>query len=44
MKRKDYQTPAMKVVKLRHRGFLLTSDPPQSAKMKDYEVKGEQTW
>ena len=45
MKRKDYQRPTMKVVKLQHHGMLMTSEQaaPNSASIQDYE-DGSFSW
>lgn len=43
MKRKDYQKPTMKVVKLQHQCHILAGSNG-SAEVQDYTVQEEQEW
>lgn len=47
MKRKDYQKPTTKIVKLRHTGMLMVSDPQQqgvNSERRSYGAAEEETW
>ena len=40
MKKKNYEKPTMKVVKLQHQSYILTG----SAGVQDYYEESEETW
>jgi hypothetical protein len=44
MKRKDYQKPAMQVVKIAHSAGLLAGSGESDADMHDYKRKDEEDW
>lgn len=43
MKRKDYQEPTIKVVKLQHSGMLMASESGQAG-VQNYTVEDSQDW
>ena len=44
MKRKNYERPTMKVVKLQHHGMLMTSGEGVGAQRSSYGAAQESTW
>ena len=44
MKRKDYQKPTMKVVKLQHQSHILAGSEVRSAGVQDYIKQSDDYW